>query len=208
MGPCSGAEQVHEFFHDDLGIGDPPLGWDNQLVDQALVNLNAEYRYKPFAVSRERYFAPGRFAHDLSVGARAGVGTLETAIGGQVEYRLGWGMPMGFTHVPDQPIGIALDPVYFDPLAPPPPRVWQVWLSLVGRASYISYMAVAEGGETVSGGFHPPLRPYPGRLQGLGGFHLARGRLGAHVTYCHDFEQPSVIEESSDSLNIALEYRF
>ena len=201
MGPCSGGEAVHKFFHDDLGIGDSPAGWDNQLVNQALANLNYEYRYKVLAASPKRYFAG--FAQDLAVGARAGVGNLETFAGAQFEYRFGWGLPMGFAHVTDPPSGILLDPIYGDP-----GRVWQVYFTLVGRAAYITYLAPAEGGETENGGFHPALRPYPGRFQGVAAFHLVRVPFGVHVTYTHDFEQPSVIEESSDWISLGFEYRF
>src|SRR5258707_808801 len=112
MGPCSAAEPVQKFVHGDLGLGPVPKGWDNQLVNKALFNVNYEYRYKLFADRPARYFTPGRFAHDLSVGSHVGLGNVETLIWGQVEYRFGWGLPLGFTKSP-QP-----------PLAPAVPRTW------------------------------------------------------------------------------------
>src|SRR5262245_24270664 len=168
MGPCSYAEQVQKFVHEDLGLGEPPKGWDNQLVNQALVNVNYEYRYKVFADAADQYFSPSHFAHDLSVGGQAGVGNLETFLMGEFEYRFGWGLPMGFTKTPD-PIGwgIMLDPIYVNPVGPLPsdPKLWRTYFTVMGRASAIAYMVVAEGGATVNGGTHPALRPYPGRYQ-------------------------------------------
>jgi len=48
-------------------------------------------------------------------------------------------------------------------------------------------MVPAEGGATVNGGDHPELRPYPGRLQMLTGFHLARVPFALHLTYYRHF---------------------
>src|SRR6185436_751018 len=120
MGPCSGAESVQKFIHEDLGLGQTPEGWDNQLSTQVLANVNYEYRYKVFADEPGEY-APGRFAQDFSVGSQVGLGNLATFIWGQFEYRFGWGVPMGFTKAPDPlGVGIMLDPVYFDPTVPLP----------------------------------------------------------------------------------------
>jgi lipid A 3-O-deacylase len=212
LGPCSGAEQVQKFIHEDLGLGEPPQGWDNQLVNRALGNLNYEYRYKLLVDADDEYFTPGRYAQDFSVGGQAGVGNLETFIMAEFEYRFGWGLPMGFTKTPDPPgWGIMLDPVYVDAVAPLPSeaRRWRAYFTLMGRAAAIAYMAVAEGGATVNGGEHPELRPYPGRLQLLAGFHLARVPFALHVTYYSYFDQGnSGIEGSSDWINLSFEYRF
>lgn len=210
MGPCSEAEHVQKFVHGNLGLGPLPKGWDNQLADQALFNVNYEYRYKLFAVAPDRYFTPGRFAHDLSVGSHVGLGNLETLIWGQVEYRFGWGLPMGFTKAPDPPgWGIMLDPVYVDPTTPlaPRPRAWRAYFSLMGRVSYVTHMAPAEGGKTVNGGEHPPLRPYPGRDVILAGFHVARLPFAVHVTQ-YRYLGRSGVAGSSDWINLSFEYRY
>jgi hypothetical protein len=210
MGPCSEAEHVQKFVHGNLGLGPLPKGWDNQLADQALFNVNYEYRYKLFAVASDRYFTPGRFAHDLSVGSHVGLGNLETLIWGQVEYRFGWGLPMGFTKAPDPPgWGIMLDPVYVDPTTPlaPRPRAWRAYFSLMGRVSYVTHMAPAEGGKTVNGGEHPPLRPYPGRDVILAGFHVARLPFAVHVTQ-YRYLGRSGVAGSSDWINLSFEYRY
>src|SRR3989442_1396616 len=155
MGPCSAAEPVQKFVHGDLGLGPTPKGWDNQLVNQALFNVNYEYRYKLVADRPDRYFTPGRFAHDLSVGSHVGLGNLETLIWGQVEYRFGWGLPMGFTKAPDPPgWGIMLDPVYVDPATPVPSRTraWRADLSRSRTRIRISLNCPAERGEAAHSG--------------------------------------------------------
>ena len=210
MGPCSGAGPVQKFIHGDLGFGPTPKGWDNQLVNQALLNVNYEYRYKLFAAAPDRYFTPRRFAHDLSVGSHVALGTLETLIWGQVEYRFGWGLPLGFTKAPDPPgWGIMLDPVYLDPATPvlSRTRALRAYFSLMGRAAYVTHMAPAEGGRTVNGGEHPPLRPYPGRYVTLTGFHLARMPFAVHITE-YRYLGRSGVAGSSDWINLSFEYRF
>jgi hypothetical protein len=212
MGPCSGAESVQKFVHEDLGFGEPPKGWDNQLVNQALFNVNYEYRYKVYAPAADRYFTPGRFGQDFSVGAIGAAGNVLTSIGGELEYRFGWGLPMGFTKTPDPlPLGIMLDPVYVLATGelPSDARRWRTYFTVMGRFAYIGYLAPAEGGETVNGGFHPKTRPYPGRYQALVGFHLARIPFALHATYYHYFSDTSLDRESqSDWINLSFEYRF
>jgi hypothetical protein len=63
LGPGSGAE--------DLDLGEPPQGWDNQLVNRALGNLNYEYCYKLLVDAADQYFIPGRYAQGFSVGGQA-----------------------------------------------------------------------------------------------------------------------------------------
>ena len=212
MGPCSQAEPVQKFVHGDLGLGPRPRGWDNQLVNHALLNVNYEYRYKLFAVAPDRYFRPGRFAQDLSVGSHVALGTLETLIWGQVEYRFGWGLPLGFTKAPDPPgWGIMLDPVYIDPATPPPSRTrhLRAYVSLMGRVAHVTHMALAEGGKTANGGEQPKLRPYPGRYVTLTGLHVARLPFAVHVTHYRYYRQGrSGIAGSSDWINLSFEYRF
>jgi len=206
MGPCSGAEAVQKFIHDDLGLGPAPRGWDNQLVNRALVNANYEYRHK---LTADRPFEPARFTHDLSAGGLAGLGNLATYAGAQLEYRFGWGVPPGFTGIPEAPgLGVMLDPVYVDAAAPAGSvSARHTYFTLVGRAVASAYFAPAEGGKTVNGGEHPELPGYPGRYQALAGFHLERLPFAFHITYDHSFE-PAGLPSSSDWINLTFEYRF
>lgn len=105
----------------------------------------------------ESAYSGRRWASDLSVGGQLGVGNLATFANAEVEWRFGWGLPMGFTHIPDPPgLGIALDPLHVDHKAPSDERPrWRGYGSLVVRFTALDYFAPAEGGRTVNGGFHP-----------------------------------------------------
>ena len=208
MGPCSYAEQVQKFVHEDLGFGDPPKGWDNQLANQVLANVNYEWRHKVY-VSKPDAYAFGRFAHDLAGGVQAGAGNLDTFVRVDLQMRFGWGMPMGFTKVPDPPgIGITLDPIYFDPSQPPPAtNRWSVSFNVVARYAYVERLAFAEGGATANGGYHPPLQ-FPSTTQLIVGIHAVRAPFGIHVSYFRYFDTATELQGTLDWVNISLEYRF
>src|SRR6185503_20007609 len=63
VGPCSGAKEVQTFVHDDLGFGEMPEGWSNQLDNDVLVNLNYEYRRKIWLGSAK--YETDRWGRDL-----------------------------------------------------------------------------------------------------------------------------------------------
>jgi hypothetical protein len=209
MGPCSQAQDVQEFVHNDLGAGDDPAGWGNQLSNQLLGNVNYEYRWKLVAAAPEKH-AFGRFAQDLAAGGQVGAGNLATYARASIEYRFGWGMPQGFTKIPDPPgLGLALDPVYFDPGQPIPETAhWSYVFNLVGRFGSIGYLAPAEGGETESGYDHPSLDP-PGESDVVAGIHIVRVPFGIHLTYYHALDEgDGDVASSVNYWNLSFEYRF
>ena len=63
-------------MHEDLGFGEMPEGWSNQLDNDVLVNLNYEYRRKLWTSSAK--YETNRWGRDLSVGTQIGVGTFAT----------------------------------------------------------------------------------------------------------------------------------
>ena len=210
MGPCSHAEQVQKFVHEDLGLGEPPKGWDNQLSNKTLANVNYEYRHKLYNHPEETY-VPGHFAHDLAVGGQVGVGNLTTFLQAELEFRFGWGLTMGFTKIPDPPgIGMVLDPVYFDPQKPLINlRHWRKYFNVVARYAYITYLAPAEGGPTESGFDFPKLPQYPGEKQVQIGMHLVRVPWGVHITYYRYFNRLDTAKQDSiDWVNFSFEYRW
>lgn len=210
MGPCSGAEAVQTFVHDDLGLGETPMGWDNQLAEEWLGNANYEYRYKIVADEPGEYVT-GKFAQDFSVGGQIGLGNLATFAQAQFEYRFGWGLPMGFTKAPDPlGLGIMLDPVWFDPTVPLPDlKPWRFYFTVVGRLAEFEHLAPVEGGETANGLDHPGFDNYPFDRQLLLGFHLARVPWAFHLTYYRYFTQrDSEVDSMSDWVNFSFEYRF
>ena len=209
LGPCSQAEHVQKFVHEDLGFGDPPKGWGNQLSNKVLANLNYEYRYKLLRPNVTAYL-PGHFTGDLAVGTEAAAGNLTTRLTGEVEFRFGWGLPMGFTKIPDPPgIGMVLDPVYFDPDQPLTGLYrWRFYFNVVARYNWIGYLAPAEGGPTESGVNQPPFESYPAKEEGLFGFHVTRVPYSVHMTYYRYFgSSPGRIHDSLDWVNFSFEYR-
>lgn len=209
MGPCSGGEQVQEFIHEDLGFGTPPEGWDNQLANRWLWNLNYEYRHKLVSSAEARY-EPGRFAADLAVSGMAGAGNAATLARGDLEFRFGWGLPKGFTKIPDfAPLGIVADPVYLDPQQPLPDTLkrWRAYFNLVARLAWFGYLAPFEENETVNGDVHPEISPIPGSYQALLGLHFARVPIGLHLTYYH-YLGSDEFSSDRDWVNFTLEYRF
>jgi hypothetical protein len=208
MGPCSGAEQVQKFVHEDLGLGTPPEGWDNQLAQEWLWNLNYEYRHK-LVKSDEARYVPGRFAADLAAAGMAGVGSAATLARGGIEFRFGWGLPMGFTKIPDfAPLGVVTDPIYFDPQQPVQDLSrWRFYFNLNARFTWFDHLAPFEENETVNGGVHPEISPIPGRRQALFGTHLVRVPFGFHVTY-YRYLDPEETSSGRDWINFTFEYRF
>jgi hypothetical protein len=189
-------------------LGDHPAGWANELSNRALANGYYEYRYKLLADDTAAYL-PGRFALDLAVGSQAALGNLTTHLAVQAEFRFGWGLPMGFTKIPDPPgVGMVIEPVYFDPEQPLVNlKRWRTYFNLVGRRTWFDYFAPAEGGPTESGYNHPVLRPYPFERSVIFGLHLVRVPFGIHLTYYTYFGGPDRAS-SPDWVNFSFEYRF
>lgn len=209
MGPCSLAEDLQTFVHDDLGKGAHPAGWSNQLDTKILGNLNLAGRYKLWTPPESSY-APGRWAHDLAVGWEVGVGNFATFARAQLELRFGSAMPMGFTHIPDEPgVGIALDPLYAggDPAVS---RRWRGYASVVLRSGYFSYFAPAEGGRTENGGYHPGIDIDHSQPELLIGLHAGRSPVAFHLTYYRYLLGSNQIgkESALDWANVSLELRF
>lgn len=212
MGPCSGAEHIQRFVHETLGVGETLSGWENQLETTPLFNLNYTYKYKLRTCTDEAY-SPGRFAADLAVGGQAAVGNYFSFADAQVEFRFGWGMPMGFTHIPDPPArGISLDPVFDPGCRSSRHGPWRGYFSAVVRASAILRIAPAEGGATANGDRHPGVDYEDKPVEVIVGAHLARLPIVIHFTYYHYIDSGFMLglgsESSLDWANISFEYRF
>jgi hypothetical protein len=210
VGPCSGAEPVQKFVHEDLGFGEMPEGWSNQLADDVLVNLNYEYRHKVWT-SRAHHETDG-WGHDLAVGAQIGVGSFATYAGAWVEYRFGWDLPTGFTKLADPAaLGVALDPVYSDPgRTAPVRRSWKPYFNLVARVREVEKFVATEGGETENGGYFDPVVSTPGDQQLIFGVHVAKIPLAFHLTYYRYLDDAGgvMLPSELDWVNFSFERRF
>ena len=209
IGSCSHAEEIQKFFHNSLGRGKEPHGWQNQIADELLVNFNYEYRRKLWA---RAHYDPRGWSHDLSVGAQAGVGTFATYAQAWLEYRFGWDVPEGFTNLADPPaLGVALDPVYVAPGSALRERSWRPHFSVVARVRSLDRFAPLEGGATDNGGFHPGLESAPGDEQLLFGIHVTKVPLAFHVTYYRFLDKEHFSEATGGTLdwvNLSFERRF
>lgn len=209
MGPCSGAEQVQKFVHNDLGLGEDPQGWDNQLDTEWLGNVNFAWKGKLFAPEEDRY-RPGRWASDFSLGGQVGAGNAARFVDAQLEYRVGWGLPMGFTHIPDPaPRGVVLDPVYHPVGARATPRgAWRGYLSVVLRGIALDEVVVLDGGPTANGLRHPGAGDDT-ISEALVGLHVGRSDYAFHFTYFRLLSgEEEAIHSDSDWLNFSFERRF
>lgn len=81
VGPASGAEEMQKFVHNDLGLGEDPLGWDNQLDNEFLVNLNYA-----FARKVTRFGKQAVWGGDASWGGSAALGNLFTQVQAGASY--------------------------------------------------------------------------------------------------------------------------
>jgi hypothetical protein len=208
IGPCSHAEDVQEFVHDDLGFGERPEGWRNQLGDEFLLNLNYEYRYKLWS-SAGKYDTRG-WGNDLSVGAQGGLGSYATYAAAWIEYRFGWDIPQGFTKFADPPaLGIALDPVYVEPNGAPVSSRWRAYFNIVARVRSVGRFAATESGDTEDGGYRHGVGT-PGDRQLVAGVHVAKLPVAFHLTYYRYRDEPlnSMFPAELDWVNFSFERRF
>ena len=183
MGPCSQADEIQTFVHEDLDLHVIPEGWHTQLDTEALVNLNYMVRRK--VASSSSVGVRGAFAGDLSVGAQVGVGSFFNVADVSMELRWGWGLPEGFSTIPEPAgRGVVMDPTPARPLGG-----WQVSFALVPRYVYFADVATLDGGSTADGRYHPGIEYESSVLQLVSEIRVQRGRLSvilAHFNYEDD----------------------
>ncbi len=92
-GPPSLAEAAQKFIHNDLGIGDPPKGWDTQ--------LDTELAFRVFYEQKRRYAAElgdawGGLEADLIPQVAVALGAVDTSLAGALTVRIGEGLDMDY----------------------------------------------------------------------------------------------------------------
>ena len=136
LGPNSYAEEVQTFVHVDLGFGEEPMGWDNQLDDELLLNMNYALARKVVVFGDQ-----DRFGGDFSVGGELALGNLFTHAQAGVGLRAGWNLPGGFAPVPDMAgRGMALDTT----LHKTDDR-WRIYGTVIGRGTAVAHTALLNG---------------------------------------------------------------
>jgi hypothetical protein len=131
LGPPALGEEVQSAFHSLVG-GQEPMGWDNQLHTEPLINFYYEQKWK---------LARSSFG-DIAAGGGVALGNLVTAAEVKLEGRLGWHVPGGFLYTPE-PIGRRLA---YDSLLPPrDPANWAFYGSISAGAALVGYTAFLDG---------------------------------------------------------------
>ena len=170
LGPNSYAEEVQTFVHVDLGFGEEPMGWDNQLGNELLLNVNYALARKLVGFGNQ-----DRFGGDLSVGGELALGNLFTHAQAGVGLRAGWNLPGGFAPVPDMAgRGMALDTTLHKR-----EDAWRIYGTLIGRGTAVAYTALLDGNlneDSHSVEYDPSL------AQLVAGLHVERGGWAAHFT--------------------------
>ena len=90
VGSSSYAEETQSLTHDVLGL-DKPQGWDNQLDNEAVLNLYYEHKWKALHAKKS-----GGLGYDLNTNVGAALGNLYIGSLGGVQMRLGWNLPNDF----------------------------------------------------------------------------------------------------------------
>jgi hypothetical protein len=200
LGPYSFAEQFQVQIHDWINA-DEPLGWDNQLETEPLVNLNYLYKRKIFVYGD---YKTG-FASDVALGGEGGLGNFMTFARASLEWRFGWGVPRGFIQTADPPgYGTMLNPTLGAP------ERFCIYFSIVARISALGYTVFWDG-NTFGDSPHPGI-PYDTINRGaVYGLHIASGPFSMHFNFYSFNELPFESVNPVTDLawgNISFEYRF
>jgi lipid A 3-O-deacylase len=87
VGPVSGAEQMQRLIHEILGTK-LPQGWDTQLSNEFLLNLDYRYRHR-----LHRTAGPTGFGHDSTLSTGGGFGNYYIGASAGINVRVGWCLP-------------------------------------------------------------------------------------------------------------------
>ena len=201
LGPYSLADSFQVQIHDWINA-DEPLGWDNQLDTEPLLNLN--YAFKRKLASAGEYATKG-FAGDFAVGVEAALGNMVTNAGLTLESRFGWGLPEGFAQLADPPgYGIMLDP------EKGAVGKLHVYFSVIFRVEATAHSVFLDG-NLLRDSPHPGLEHDTISHTTVFGLHADRGRYAIHFNFYKyndlPFESVNPLTDMTWG-NITFEYRY
>jgi hypothetical protein len=200
LGPASYAEEMQKFIHNDLNMGTDPKGWDNQLENELLINLN----YSIIRKIAQYGLNKKGFAADLSYSGDLGLGNLFTQAQLGLQSRFGWRLPEGFSEIPDVAgRGIIMDPILSGQT---PGNKSQFYFSAAVRGTVVGYTVLLDG-NTFEDSHSVQYDPYMAQL--ILGMHYIHGRIGLHLSgfYASNPAEDSVSSDISWG-NFSLDYRF
>jgi len=201
VGPPSLAEQTQKTVHNLVGA-DEPMGWDNQLSTEPLINFNYMRKLKLY-----HHGNPAGLSFDTTISANAGLGNLFTQASVAVEIRFGSNMPGGFVSIPD-PIGLGVH--YLASLKPAKANSASFYTSLVLRGSAFAHNLFLDG-NTFRDSHSVDKEPLVGLL--IAGLHYEQKNWGIHfgimISSKNVDTSTANVAESNERLGtINIEWRF
>jgi hypothetical protein len=103
VGPSSGGEKMQRFIHKILESAEP-MGWDNQLKDEILLQIYYSMRVRAFRTGADKGLGT-----ELIQKANLGGGNVYTYAGFGFLVRAGWNIPMDFGGSSSRP-GVGSEP--------------------------------------------------------------------------------------------------
>lgn len=173
VGPAAQGEEIQTFMHDDMGFGPSPLGWDNQLSNEPLLNVNYEASEKIRSWGTQE---AGKFSTDLSGGLGGGVGNYFTGAYTQIDWRFGWGVPQGFTPA----VGGTGRAIATVPTVDISDR-WSLYFSIMPRLVAYGYFVFYDG-TLFADSTHPGVEYNHFPIEISTGIHFTKNRFGLHYT--------------------------
>jgi hypothetical protein len=141
LGEESYADEFQKFFHDDLGLGDEPMGWDTQRDTEPIVNV----AYQHFWRLAHRGDYQNGWAGQFGLGPSVHLGNLLTAAELGFALRFGWNMLEGFNSFPAPPGRGFFQAYHLPKPSSASPHGYEFVLG--ARASGIAYSVLYDGSE-------------------------------------------------------------
>ena len=141
LGEEAYGEWTQKFVHDDLGMGDTPMGWDTQRDSEPILNLayGNQWRVAQFG----QY--DNAWGGQMSIGNTFHLGNLLTAVDVGFAFRYGWNIPEGFGSYPAPPgRGLFTGLTLAKPASASPHSYEFV---LAARATGLAYSVLYDGSE-------------------------------------------------------------
>lgn len=166
VGPLSLAGEYQKAFHKLIRCV-VPQGWDNQLANELLINLNY--------MRKEKVWRGGRaegVSFDAAVNGDVALGSLFTQASVALETRVGRNMPGGFVSMSD-PTGFSLS--HMATLNPARPGAGSFYGSLVLRGTVLAHTLFLDG-NTFRASHRVDRKPLVGQI--IAGLHYERRHWG------------------------------
>jgi len=197
VGPSSGAEECQKAVHrvfDDI----QPNGWDNQLNNEAIIDLVYEHKKKI-----KRPDPNGGFGYDVILNTGGGIGNALTFYNLGLMFRTGWNIPNDFGIMPIRPISSFNGAMAHSGSGIASDLGVQFFVSIEGRAVFQNIFL---DGNTFTDSHSVDKKPMVGDLMTGVNVNMGRGQLSfALVKRSKEFETQNEPQEFA-SINLSYAY--